>query len=428
MNEKRIIRTYVLSQLFFVALQIEEKYGDAYDQPKESDPGYADDGEEPFRFLTDWYLFNPTNPNVRLPLPHNTQYFPKTRVLAGWLLPSPDRRKTHRPIFVELEDVTFYSMDRSPEYRGYWVNTGTAQKETNALYWLQEPCTDRPPAPHSLTQADVHFPARMVLAIVTALCERVFSGKDKNANVKKTVEKVLETIPLLKTKNVTADELQLFEKRLLAKYQSAVAMHLNGYVPDKLEAKSTFMQSLTRLHQDKNKTNEVDLFRWAVAIEKQTKQHSWGGPLGPKAHFEFAVNNDRKSVREVVEYVALPAGFHDTVGDLFKVAVDNAEASETGEETSLEDENEAGARKDSPGGDKSDNGKRVSKKSKVAVKSGEHSDERKRRPLAATTETSTKRSRVTDSRGVGALVDEIDINEIVTDSVTALEGGNGAVR
>jgi len=313
-------------------------------------------------------------------------------------------------------------MDRSPEYRGYWVNTGTAQKETNALYWLQEPCTDRPPAPHSLSQADVHFPARMVLAIVTALCERVFSGKDKNANVKKTVEKVLETTPLLKTKNVTADELRLFEKRLLAKYQSAVAMHLNGYVPDKLEAKSTFMQSLTRLHQDKSKTNEVDLFRWAVAIEKQTKQHSWGGPLSPKAHFEFAVNNDRKSVREVVEYVALPAGFHDTVGDLFKAAIDNAEASETGDETSLEDESEAGARKES------DSRKSESKKRKVAVKSSEHSDERKRRPLAATTETSTKRSRVTDSRGVGALVDGNDINDIVTDRVTALEGGNGAVR
>jgi len=293
---------------------VEDKYSDTYDQPKEGDVGYIDEDESPHRYLKGWYLFSQNAPEKRLPLPQKTQFFSKKTVLRGWLQPPEGSSTRIKPVLMEIKDLYFYSMDRSPEYRGYWIqSTNSSTSSTNALYWLQEPEAMSRDTIDGMAQEEVHFPARMTLAIVSVLCERVFSGRQCNSNINKTVDEVLRAFPLLKTKNVSPDELFLFEKRVLARYQHAVYMHLSGYVPDKLEPLSTFMRSLKQLHPENHKLATAELERWAEAIEWQCKQNFWGGPLDSTADvaavsksMQFPVEKDCKLAEKVIQTTTEP--------------------------------------------------------------------------------------------------------------------------
>ena len=268
--------------------QLDDEFGDAYDQPKEcSAEDNDDDAHIPYRYLKGWYLYNPSDPKKRLPLPEKSHYFPKMAVLRGWLQPPEEKSFSGviQPILIELKNLSYYSMDRSPEYRGYWIRSRSASSSNPhpPFYWLQEPelltpdtliCSD------AMAQQEVHFSARLVLAIVTALCERAFCGPQSLSNVNKTVEQVLQEQPLLQTKTMPADDLHDFELRLLAKYRHGVAMHLAGYVPEKLEPGcSLFLQSLVQLQPGDNLITEHEIEHWCEAMERQCHQNWWGGPV-----------------------------------------------------------------------------------------------------------------------------------------------------
>lgn len=293
---------------------MEEKYSDTYDQPKEADDGYIDEDESPHRYLKGWYLCHQDAPEKRVPLPQKRQFFDNKTILRGWLQPPEGAPIRIKPVLIEIQDLYFYSMDRSPEYRGYWIqSTDSSTTSTNALYWLQEPEALSRETINGMAQEEVHFPARMTLAIVSAMCERVFCGRLCDTNVDKTVDEVLRAFPLLKTKNVSPDELFLFERRVLAKYQHAVHMHLSGYIPDKLEPSSTFLRSLIRLQPENHKLAATELERWADAIERQCKQNSWGGSRDSSADsatksksMNFFLEKDRRVVEKVIKTTTVP--------------------------------------------------------------------------------------------------------------------------
>jgi hypothetical protein len=300
-----------------VLLQIEEIYVNAYDQPKVADSAYSDDNsEQPYRYLKYWYLYNSKEPNKRLSLPSNTLVFSKHTVLAGWLQPPPPDTATSlnqklEPVFVVFDNVDKFSVDRTPEYRGYWVYT-KQDEEDHALYWLQEPCDVKPPFPDNKSQADVHFDARVVLAAVSLLCDRVFNTKNAIDNVKESVEEVVRKTPLLQTKLRPPDVMFDYEMRLLAKYKAAIAMHLIEQ-DIRLTAESKFMKTLAKLRPAKRRLK--DALEWTEGAEKQSLQYSWGGPnpnRDPGDLVLLPVSSDRKVVRAMLRCVPLSGVKGDT--------------------------------------------------------------------------------------------------------------------
>jgi hypothetical protein len=167
------------------------EFGTAYDLPKFAE-GYADDEEyfQPYRALKHWYIVNrrvqrglfrnddddedndddnnnkiktdhSKNSSIgdadldqqpRLPLPPDLVFGGpgyESCVLCGWLQPASSSSSAHvQPIFVQLDDLELWSVDRSRSYRGYWVYTNTTTNHA-ALYCLEEPDTVQPRRQHS---------------------------------------------------------------------------------------------------------------------------------------------------------------------------------------------------------------------------------------------------------------------------------------
>jgi len=292
----------------------------------------------------------------QIPLPMDTLHFPPDAVLCGWLQPPPPSDKKQqqelKPVLIQLDQLSYYSMDRSSEYRGYWVPTNNDDNDDDnnnnngALYWLQEPQAGTLPN-------ELHFPARAVLALVTLLVEHVFGNWRRNLHVDMTVDLVLRERPLLPGVSSSTERSLtkriVLEKRVLAKYQKTVALHLAGYLPGRLEndKSCTFLHSLKRLHTDGyHRITEPELWPWVVNIEREYHQHPWGGPMGEESAFveaahmaEFPATKDRHgnvppvAVPEFVESSAATSGMQIMLQDN-----DNKSgAEETADETSLED-------------------------------------------------------------------------------------------
>lgn len=290
-------------------LQIDDQFENAYDQPKPVDAGYVDESDpKPHRYLKYWFFYNIKNSNKRLPLPANKQNLPKDHVLAGWLQPPPPpgtvsgKSENPEPVFVVFDNAKTFAIDRTPSLRGYWVCTEQNQEE-KAWYWLQEPC-DVKQLPDNKSQADVHFDARMVLAAVSLLCDQVFTLENALDYVGKPVEEVLWEKPLVPTIRIPRDDVFKTEKRLLAKYKGAIAMHLYGH-REELTSKCTFMKTLSKL-----KVEPVQLLakeKWVGAAEMRAGRYSWGGPRPTRSllGLAFVVSNDRKVVLEVYRSDAL---------------------------------------------------------------------------------------------------------------------------
>ena len=104
---------------------------------------FEDDNDEiahlPCRILYDWYLIRkPTNiynssHSFPVSLPFDTPYL-EDYILVGKLKPMHAKQA---PVVVELDELEFYTIDQSREYRGYWVIAERAK------YWLQQPCTNK---------------------------------------------------------------------------------------------------------------------------------------------------------------------------------------------------------------------------------------------------------------------------------------------
>jgi hypothetical protein len=253
--------------------QFEELYGTLYDQPK----SYEEEG--PHRYIKHWYLFHRNNPTQRKPLPSKNQVITDL-VLAGWIQPSPQPHTNVSPVFVELDNLSFYVVDRTREYRGYWIYTNRDENDAEdpPLYWLQEPCP---------SQQSVHTGARVTLTVLSVLLERVFPDQDPGTTKKHrsmTVENVLTQVPLLehppnhKSKNNEdpIDPLTLLkiEKGILAKYKNLIGYHMENFPEFKHGDK--FMMSLKGLRVDKS-LRESDILWWTEAVEQYLQQYSWGG-------------------------------------------------------------------------------------------------------------------------------------------------------
>jgi hypothetical protein len=213
-----------------------------------------------------------------MPLPSNKNQVIKNLVLAGWIQP-PHNNKSLSPIFVELDNICYYAVDRTREYRGYWIYTKRDNEvEDPPLYWLQEPCP---------SQQTVHASARVTLTVLSVLIERVFSD-DATAKKRRamTVDGVLSQIPLLEhatpipnpTKNGTEDAVlavRKIEKAILAKYKTLIRMQLENF-PEFTSGRDKFMVSLKGLRIDKS-LQESDILWWTQAVEQNLQQYPWGG-------------------------------------------------------------------------------------------------------------------------------------------------------
>lgn len=247
-------------------------YQNAYDQPKVKG-GYSDEqDDQPYRYIKDWYFCSSKDPAKRLPLPEKQLFFPSDYVLVGRLQPVNQKME---PEFVAFDNLSYYAVDRTPEYRGYWVATQRDDEKTTQqpLYWLQEPCVEKKRRGHS--QEDVQFNARVALAAISLLCDRVFSGKTGQRYVNMAVEQVLEEKPLLQTKEMTSDELLTLEKFVLARHRDMIGVHMLGHYA-RLTKNSKFLRSLSRMKVD-DKLTDSDILRWTEAAEEQLQQLPWGG-------------------------------------------------------------------------------------------------------------------------------------------------------
>lgn len=208
--------------------------------------------------------------------------------MRGWLQPPPQDNDYEgnssvplQPVFVELENLIYYAVDRTPVYRGYWVATSSPDEP---LYWLQEPCNLRPPAPNNISQEDLHLNARVALAAVSLLCERVFTPDNAQLYVNMSVEEVLQEKPLLATTAITEDELFEMEKRILGKHKKMIAMHMNGHY---VEGNCKFLTSLSKLPAGNKLLSDADMKWWTESAEKQCQQYPWGGPLPEELRESF---------------------------------------------------------------------------------------------------------------------------------------------
>lgn len=206
------------------------------------------------------------------------------------------------PLFVVIDGEKTLQFDHTANCRGYWISTGQ-NEEQKVYYWLQEPCDVRPPCPDDKSQADMHFDARVVLAVVSLLCDKIFSVHTALDYVGKPIEQVLQEKPLVRLKDPTGK----FERRLLAKYQSAVSVFLNGHLVE-LNRKCTFMKSLAKLTPENTLLKKEQILKWTLTAEKQSGRYSWGGLLPNQENHgeqDFVISGDREVVRNVLRSVPL---------------------------------------------------------------------------------------------------------------------------
>lgn len=268
-THKPSLITHLAHVLRIFPAQISLEYGQAFDQDKVLE-GYADDAmDQPYRYLSHWYLTKKgtdVSTSKRLVLPGDLVFRGGDDVVRGWLHPAGNEAASQQPICIELSALEFYSVDRTKIYRGFWFHSPAA------LYRIQLP--DKTiPAPNLPSQEQLHLPSRAKLAILSNIIDKVLHVPNAIVWAGKTVTQVHKEL------TAAANGTEPFNKVLLAKFNTFVAQHLDAgaVLPfhRSFTNKSSFVKSLKTM-KSKGSMNNNKLIELTLQAEAISEQTAWG--------------------------------------------------------------------------------------------------------------------------------------------------------
>ena len=233
----------------------------SYDYFGQTDPKTCD--REPFFCLKAWYLCHRTT-GQPMPLPDvSDMRVTADTTLRGWVHPASE--SLLQPVFVEITNLSSIVIDRTREYRGYWMmrhGNDDADNDNLPLYWLHEPSTE-----HYKPQELAEY--RGGLAILSNLLDFVFDRDDGAYYCKSTPNQVLARLP------------GSFDSELLDAFRGFIVQYLWNAIPQ-LTKSCAFIKSLSSNHKSPKKAVLSANKRLVLMEQAETRSNQlpWGQPLG----------------------------------------------------------------------------------------------------------------------------------------------------
>jgi hypothetical protein len=233
------------------------------------------DYDEPFRHLMDWYLLKRgKSPKKALaPLPDGS--FTQSYELRGALEPVKGLTK-HPPIRVVIKDLKGWSLDRSEETRGIWIQSSFA------WYKLMSPSFSVTDPEGNVTMHDLHVPFRAKFQLLSNLVD-MFSEDDfryLDVHISKTPKEVFDILSPNQQLLARYPDLNTmpFDFELLKRCPAFIKQHLTNLHP-KLSPSCQFIQGLDQMEGELKLSKKVQTFDYmqsAFEAEKRSSREPHG--------------------------------------------------------------------------------------------------------------------------------------------------------